>query len=218
MTHAHIRHTDGFVLGLDLGQVADYTALCILECLTEGLNEWTTDLQQKTTTLFHVRHLERPPLGTPYPDIVTRVEALVRSAPLQHAPTALVVDATGVGRPVVDLFRQAKLNPRPITITGGDTEQYADGGWRVPKRNLVSTLQVALQANRLRVAKGLPEAAVLVDELLNFKVKITVAAHDTYEAWREGQHDDLVLATALALWWGEQRSRWSVTTVRILGV
>jgi hypothetical protein len=23
--------------------------------------------------------------------------------------------------------------------------------------------------------------------------------------WREGQHDDLVLATALAAWWGESR-------------
>jgi hypothetical protein len=77
------------------------------------------DCQQKTTKLFHVRHLERPPLETPYPDIVTRMGALVRSAPLVHARTALVVDATGVVRPVVDLFRQAKLNPRPITITGG---------------------------------------------------------------------------------------------------
>ena len=71
MTHDPIRHTDGFVLGLDLGQAHDYTAICILECITEKLNEWTTDLQQKTTKFFHVRHLERPPLGTPYPDIVT---------------------------------------------------------------------------------------------------------------------------------------------------
>ena len=27
-------------------------------------------------------------------------------------------------------------------------------------------------------------------------------AHDSYGAWREGQHDDLVLALALALWAG----------------
>lgn len=38
-------------------------------------------------------------------------------------------------------------------------------------------------------------------ELLNFRVKINLkTAHDFYEAWREGDHDDLVLAAALAAW------------------
>ncbi|MEJ7861626.1 MAG: hypothetical protein WKF90_08310 [Pyrinomonadaceae bacterium] len=31
-------------------------------------------------------------------------------------------------------------------------------------------------------------------------MKINDSAHDTYGAWREGTHDDLVLAAALALW------------------
>jgi hypothetical protein len=48
---------------------------------------------------------------------------------------------------------------------------------------------------------------VLVKELENFKAKVTVAASDPYELWREGQHDDLVLAVALACWEGERRSR-----------
>ncbi len=30
-------------------------------------------------------------------------------------------------------------------------------------------------------------------------------AHDSYGAWREGTHDDLVLAVALALWAGERQ-------------
>jgi hypothetical protein len=29
--------------------------------------------------------------------------------------------------------------------------------------------------------------------------------HDSYGQWREGQHDDLVLAVALAAWWAETR-------------
>ena len=29
-------------------------------------------------------------------------------------------------------------------------------------------------------------------------------AHDTYGAWRDGQHDDLVLAPAIAGWTAEQ--------------
>ena len=43
----------------------------------------------------------------------------------------------------------------------------------------------------------------LIQELSNFKVKITTKGNDTYEAWREGQHDDLVLSVALACWYGE---------------
>jgi hypothetical protein len=40
-------------------------------------------------------------------------------------------------------------------------------------------------------------------ELLNFRVKISLSGHDTYEAWREQEHDDLVLAVGLAAWLAE---------------
>jgi hypothetical protein len=49
----------------------------------------------------------------------------------------------------------------------------------------------------------------MVRELLNFKVKIDLrTAHDSYEAWRDRTHDDLVFATALAAWWGERWRPW----------
>jgi len=39
-------------------------------------------------------------------------------------------------------------------------------------------------------------------------VKINLATgHDSYEAWREGDHDDLVLAVAMACWTGERYLR-----------
>ena len=60
-----------------------------------------------------------------------------------------------------------------------------------------------LQRGRLKIAQGLPEATTLVNELLNYRVKIDpTTAHDSYNA-REGAHDDVLLATALALWLGE---------------
>jgi hypothetical protein len=58
-----------------------------------------------------------------------------------------------------------------------------------------------LQNGRLKVAAGLPEAETLKKELLNFRVKIDPkTAHDSYEHWREGDHDDLVLAVSMACW------------------
>lgn len=186
-----------FFLGLDLGQAQDYTALVVVE---------RKEFRYKAKPdEYHIRHLERPKLGTPYPAIVERVQNLIKSDQLMNR-TALVVDKTGVGAPVVDMFRKAGLRPVAITITGGNSVGSGDGGYHVPKRDLISTLQVLFQAGRLKVAAELPEARLLLEELLNFKVKINVkTAHETFEAWREGMHDDLVLAVALACWYAEHQ-------------
>jgi len=174
-----------FLIGLDLGQSQDYTAIAIIEKL-EG-------------AIYHVRKLERT-RGTPYPDVVHRVQEILQKLP----GAALVVDATGVGAPVVDTFRQAGLKPIAIYIHGGDKITHEGATYRVPKRDLVGVLQVLLQNQRLKIAPG-PLSDTLASELLNFRVKIDPAtAHDSYSAWREQDHDDLVLAVALAAWWSEQ--------------
>jgi len=186
-----------FFLGLDLGQAQDYTALAVVEQKTFRYEPRPVE--------YHVRHLERPKLGTPYPAIVERVQDLMKSNQLLNR-TALVVDETGVGAPVVDMFKKVGLRPVAITITGGNSVSAGGGGYHVPKRDLISTLQVLFQAGRLKVAAELPEARLLVEELLNFRVKINIkTAHDSYEAWREGMHDDLVLAVALACWYAEHQ-------------
>jgi hypothetical protein len=131
---------------------------------------------------------------------VDQVYEMLNRPPLR-GKCDLVVDATGVGRPVVDLFQQQGLKPKAVTITGGTDVIHEDSDWKVPKWDLVSAVQVGLQARTLRVARDLPEAETLMNELLNFEVKITAAANDVYGAWREGTHDDLVLSVALTCWW-----------------
>jgi hypothetical protein len=41
-------------------------------------------------------------------------------------------------------------------------------------------------------------------------VKINDNAHDTYGAWREGTHDDLILAVMMAVWWAQwdEKNSW----------
>lgn len=73
----------------------------------------------------------------------------------------------------------------------------------MPKRELVSVLQILLQEGRLAVPAELPDAALLRRELLQFRVRISGAANETFGAWREGEHDDMVIAVALACWAGE---------------
>jgi hypothetical protein len=103
----------------------------------------------------------------------------------------------------VDRGSRIKARLRPILITSGHSVTQEGGSFHVPKKELASVLQVLLQSRRIKVASALAEAATLVREPENFKVKITLAANETYEAWREGMHDDLVLAVAVAAWLGE---------------
>lgn len=186
--------TPRFFVGLDLGQSSDYTALSVLDRVAPG-NEAS----------YQVRHLERV-RGVPYPQIVAKVTEIMRS-PALTGQAALVVDQTGVGAPVVDLFRQAGLDPVGVLIHGGDKASHEGDTWRVPKRDLVGSLQVLFQGGRLKISRKLPLASALQNELLNFKVKIDpVTAHDSYSAWREADHDDLVLSVAMAAWWAEQNA------------
>lgn len=222
----------GYYFGLDLGQSSDYSALSILEeplwvpgglrlpGLASLANTWVSPAEigaQDADAIreinrregrphdvpLSVRHLERFDLGTPYPEVVARVKALLISSAIEEKGAVLLVDKTGVGAGVVDTFRWAGCRPVPITIHGGSTVgKDKDGrGFRVPKRDLVGAVQVLLQNRRLKIASALPEAETLKSELLNFRVKLDPrTAHDSYEHWREGDHDDLVLATAMACW------------------
>ena len=171
-----------FFVGLDLGQANDYTAISILDRVGDHLKN-----------SYQVRHLERV-RNVPYPEIVEKVGGMMRSPALADQADL-----------VVDLFRQAGLHLVGALIHGGDRVSYEGSTCRVPKRDLVGSLQVLLQSGRLKISKKLPLASVLQTELLNFKVKIDpITAHDSYSAWREADHDDLVLSVALAAWWGEQ--------------
>jgi hypothetical protein len=190
-----------FVVGVDLGQSKDFTAIAIVEEVPSA----TLDARNhvSTQTALHLRYLERIALGTRYPAIVGHVLGLLDQPPLSRE-VPLVVDKTGVGSAVVDLFTAAGVRPWAVTITGGDAVTREPYHIKVPKRELVGQLVALYHGGRLKVAEGLPLVPALVDELLNFRIKVNIkTGHDSYESWRESVHDDLVLAVALACWHAE---------------
>lgn len=134
-----------YVLGLDLGQTSDFTALAVLE-----RHPMETPAEKPE---YALRHLKRFPLGTAYTEIVPTVGAVRRSEPLREAP--LIVDQTGVGRAVVDMLRQSACGVIPVTIMGGHaTTVRADGSYQVPKKELVTAPQVVMQGRRLQIARS----------------------------------------------------------------
>lgn len=131
-------HRPRYFVGLDLGQASDYTALTILR--RRGV---------RPEYAFEMGHLHRFPTGTSYPSIVEDVCAMLAREPLCEEGTSkwLAIDATGVGAPVVDMFRKArpKATLVPVMIHGGDRATFDGAVRKVPKRELVSAVQVCLQ-------------------------------------------------------------------------
>jgi hypothetical protein len=199
--------TARYFLGLDVGQRRDPSAIAVI-CRTE-----TTYNERDPVTfafrrevMLSLAYLERIPLGTEYHDVVNRVRSIAQTPELAGR-CSLAIDATGPGMPVVELARSARMgcDIAPVIITGGERETYSNGAYGVPKRDLITRLQLMLECGELHVSAELREASVFVEELRNMRVKVSLGGHETFEHWRSGQHDDLVLAVALACW---QAKRW----------
>jgi hypothetical protein len=189
-----------FYAGLDLGQRRDYSAIAIVE-RKELMRAFQTPLFQGLL----VRHVERIPLGTPYPRVVARVRDIVRSAELR-GQCALAADGTGVGAPVVEMLRAAELGCEitAVTITSGEREHscsWAGGAaWNVPKQDLIAGVQVLLERGELKIARRLRDAGPLVRELLDVRATPGRVGRMRWGAEGCGEHDDLVIALALACW------------------
>jgi hypothetical protein len=225
------------VVSVDLGQQADYTALCVIERVQRlnpdfdpvevlmsrerrrrrGMRGLEYTIPQELPPLYNIVHLERFELGTSYPAVVARVKRLIDSPKMQDQPLTLTLDATGVGTPVYDLFKQelGEMRNWPVLIHGGDREHFADTFYRVPKRELVSRAVKLMQRRELNVSPQLRYAETLIEELRNFRLKINITTgHDTYEAWRERDHDDLVLALCIGLWAAESKGSGQVMSIQ----
>jgi hypothetical protein len=182
-----------FIIGFDCGQAQDYSAISIL---------------RKDNNRYDLVHLERLPLNMSYPAQIEHLFTLMHRKPLDRAIKALCIDYTGVGRAIVDLAQDRGLRPIGLAITAGNSVNWNEEKTRVsvPKKDLISTLQIDSQNDGLKVAGGLEAGPILAKELETFRVKIDLrTAHDSYSAWREQDHDDLVLSVAIALWCGEHK-------------
>jgi hypothetical protein len=184
-----------WIVSVDLGQVADFTAVAAVEvsgpppgcpCFVGFLSRWR---------------------GVSYPETVRRLGELVAQPDLREA--TVVVDQGGVGRGVIDAVREA-LPGRSvygITLTHGQRVTRGQDLYdlNAPKRDVIAAAQLKLQANPklLTIARELPDRAALEDELTNYRVKISEHLNELFTAARETDHDDMVIAVAMACWAAE---------------
>lgn len=198
-----------YIVGVDLGQANDYSTVLVIRP------------NKDPEPTYNLGHIERIPLQTRYPAIVAHIGVIIAAlrAQVPTSEVSLVVDYTGVGRPVADMLVDANLDCELVlvTITGGDSVTIGDlGERRVPKRDLASSIQRLLQEGRLIMPAEHPMTETLTTELTGFRVKINLRGHDSYgagEDWRSAPHDDLVLGLAVACWYAETGGWYGEQTV-----
>ena len=187
------------LLSIDLAQLQDFTAYAVLRQVSEE--------EEDTYQVHHLKRLER---GMSYVDQMDRIRDVYDQLP---SSPKVVADATGVGQAVVDIIDD--LRPVEIWIHGGEKVTQKGSRYRVPKRELAGVLQRVLSERRLNVHPELKRAETLKEEMTNFKAEINPdTGHESYAAdWRDGDHDDLVLAVAMGLWYAERETELTYAVV-----
>lgn len=95
----------------------------------------------------------------------------------------IVIDATGLGDPVAQDLRDSGFRVEDVVLSNAS------------KSNIVDALRLAFEQGAITI----PDNTDLISELEAYQYEVLAGGKLRYSA-PEGQHDDLVIATALAHW------------------
>jgi hypothetical protein len=226
-------------IGCDVGQIHDPTAICVCEVEQKDTGkrrytknpeighhdekgQWvppTSGMEVVMRSEYTVRQIRRLPLNTSYPDVAEYLADMLDNEVFQNRNVRVLIDVTGVGRPVYDALKleirlrrnntdmelasngvvwklgKYKLELKPISFVHGEAYNRSKG--TLGKAFLVSRLQTLLQWHRFH-APDTKEVKAMCEELMVYEIKVNDNGKDTYGAFKTGAHDDLATAAALA--------------------
>lgn len=155
-----------YLAGLDLAKTTDWTVLVIIE---EG----------EQPRVVHVERFQR---------VDWRIQCnRIKAALERYQGCPVVVDATGVGDPVLEALLTADIPAEPFKITAGS------------KSDLVNNLALLIERKRL----VLPRYELWsegIEELESFQYSVNESTRHVSMSAPVGKHDDCVVALALACW------------------
>jgi hypothetical protein len=188
----YVRHLEALPLGTPWADVARRVAAVASGVADRLYGEWRLEYERRQITAASVfaseYEAENGPVSPPTPQVYLRV------------------DATGVGSPIVDLIESALhgrgaayTRVQPCFFTHGDKLTRSGKTFSVGKGFLVGRLKALQQAGLLKIAPGILDAEAVVDEFLDYEIRVDERANERYGAFRTGAHDDRVTALGLAV-------------------
>lgn len=189
-----------YILALDPAQLHDWSALCAVKML-----------QKASGNIYQLVNMERKQ-KQPYPLIVDWAIAALKTSVFQKSFTAnidepeLILDTTGVGVAINDMFRAKNVFPIAASITAGNGLTTVPGIYHLGKARLIGMFLAALDSGRVQINPNLPIYPQLEREMINYRAEITESGNAKFNS-PEGEHDDMLFALALSVWWGEEARR-----------
>lgn len=120
------------LVGVDVGQVNDPAAIVV------AVTEERVDADGKVRSHYAIKHMARLPLGTSYIGIVERCRVIENKLSKTYPQRKFLVDCTGSGRVIVDLFRERNMVMKPVTITFSGRSHFKDGWLHLTKGEIAS--------------------------------------------------------------------------------
>jgi len=162
-----VRPNRAYSIGVDLGQMDDYTAISVID--------------RDTRELVHFDRFR----GIDYP--LQKQHIIAKAKRYNNA--RVVIDATGVGRPIYEDLGKSGVFVEDFTFSGKSKEE------------LIGNLIVCVNEAYVKI----PPIPALVDEMKAFEYlyineKTGEKLRNTRYSAPKGFHDDCVMSLALALW------------------
>ncbi len=155
-----------YIMGVDLAEVEDYTVITVADSVTKEI--------------VYIDRFQRE-----YPIQKKMIEAVAG----RYNNARIIIDATGVGKPIYEDLREAGLFVEDFTFSGKS------------KTELIGKLIIFIEQQYINI----PKHEELINELKAYEYKYL--NEKTGEPLRtiqygapSGMHDDLVISLALAVW------------------
>ncbi len=216
-------------LGVDVGIEHDFTALTLLKVnapnvlvpvsryddlpiidkatgqplvLPDGVSE-EKFLQPK----YDIIDLQRI-LKSNFETIAREIKMVVEDVNL----VTTAIDATGMGRGLVEECQRIGLRPLALTLSGGSRITGGQQRWRVPSSMVYESVYRCFAQKRYKLGSQLELTRTLLNELQCCEVRRTDTGHSKYGVWSgEDGHGDLLMSLGLATIAAE-----SITTPRTM--
>lgn len=203
--------TGQYIMGLDPAQLRDWSALVITK---RTWNEDTNENHYQIEALDRKQHLPyneivdwvvkvfKDPRFWPNEEETAHANCIGRQPRITSDPE-IVIDSTGVGRALWDLLRNKDVGCIGATITAGGSLDASHGVYTLGKSLMLGRFSAAWDGGRVERNPNHPLVPILEDEMAKYRVEISKSGNLSFNA-PPGEHDDLLFAAALSVWWGEE--------------
>lgn len=197
-----------YVIGQDVAKDQDYTTTVIHQIKPEAV----PSASGSPRVFVFEDEVFRDKRRLKYTELPVYTKELISSLDMEGR-SALVIDKTGVGNAIYDMYDEAGLDPLGIIFSGGASAQMHTSQRirsqfgqvshiTVPKADLIGALKLAVEQGRLRIAEGLMYAREAEAQFRHFVGKFNSQTGNVkLENDSPDVHDDFVVTEAMCAWY-----------------